>query len=721
PKGAAVFHRGFSNLVQWFVTDFAFSPTDRTLLITSISFDLTQKNLYAVLSVGGQLHLAPSGIYDPEVIASAIAACGATHLNCTPSHFYPLAADPGEVGYSRLASLRYVYLGGEPIDLSQLKPWLEHRLCQAQLINTYGPTECADIAAFYILPRHFSAEQQTLPIGGPIPNVNLYVLDEHQEPVPEGVAGELYIGGEGVGYGYIGHPEWTAERFLPDLFSNRPGARMYRTGDLVRALKSGNLEFLERLDHQVKIRGFRIELGEVESALVQYSGVRQAVVMGREDVPGEKRLVAYIVGDEGAVSSRQLREHLLGKLPGYMVPAMFVFLETFPLSPNGKIDRKALPIPEGGMHRDRPLVTARDPLETQLVQIWEAVLGFAPIGIEDNFFEIGGHSLLAGRLFAAIAETRGKDLPLSSLLEAPTIRQQAELLRRTQSSKVWKSLVRIKPEGLRPPIFGVHGGQGTALFYRQLAYYLHPDQPLYGLQQQGLDGRRTVLTRIEDMAAHYIKEIQEIRPHGPYHLIGYCFGGVVAFEMARQLVQAGEQVELLGLMNSPSPDYDLFADYNPSQSPNIMDETASVSHSHQIQGARSSSRLWSRVGRRYNFYRQQAIIRLRRYVSVVTLFLGGTIPLEYRKAYTSSINDRALLRYTAGSYSGKMLVIRGAGLFHDPTIGWDGKALQGLDLHEIAGQHGNYGDLIVDPHVQRLAAILDTAMVSSLFTSTTNR
>jgi amino acid adenylation domain-containing protein len=343
PKAAAVTHGGFANLVQWFIDEFEFSSSDRQLLITSVSFDLTQKNIFAVLSVGGQLHLAPSGNYDPEVIRLAISAAGATHLNCTPSHFYPLATISSNSSFERLHSLRWVYLGGEPIDLSRLKDWMESPHCGARLVNTYGPTECSDIAAFYVVPGDLRNEPPAAPIGRPIPKVSLHVLDDRQGPVPQHEAGELCIGGTGVGRGYIGDPDLTAQKFIPDPFSSQPGARCYRTGDICRRSSDGNFEFLGRSDHQVKIRGIRIELGEIESILNQHHGVHEAVVTVHEDEPGEKRLIGYLVPEPGEeICSRLLREYLLTKLPGYMIPSAFVLNESLPRTPSGKVDRTRL-------------------------------------------------------------------------------------------------------------------------------------------------------------------------------------------------------------------------------------------------------------------------------------------------------------------------------------------------------------------------------------------
>ena len=421
PKGAGVYHRGFSNLVNWFVEEFDFNASDHSLLVTSISFDLTQKNLYAVLSVGGVLHLAPAGLYDPEVIADRIGSCGITHLNCTPSHFYPLVGEGSERSYERLASLRYVYLGGEPIDVGRLWGWLGDGLCGAQIVNTYGPTECSDIATFYRLPKGLLPSSEALPIGSAISNVRVYLLDAHQRLVPVGVAGEIYIGGVGVGHGYLGRSGLTAEKFVGDPFSEEPGARLYRTGDVGRYDAAGKIVYLGRMDHQVKVRGFRIELGEIESVLSAHSGVREAVVLAREDVPGDRRLVAYLVGSDAIANVSSLREHLRERLPYYMVPSAFVVLESLPLSPNGKVDRKALPAPEGvyapaSDDFEAPI----NPVEETLASIWRQVLRLEQVGRNDNFFELGGNSILSIQIIAR-ANAAGLRLIPRQVFEHQTI------------------------------------------------------------------------------------------------------------------------------------------------------------------------------------------------------------------------------------------------------------------------------------------------------------
>ncbi|GHO57486.1 non-ribosomal peptide synthetase [Ktedonobacter robiniae] len=367
PKGAVIAHQNFINLLQWFVSAIHISSHDHILIVTSFSFDLTQKNLFAPLLTGGTVHLLPSHYYDPAAIRRTIAEQAITLLNCTPSMFYPLLE---ETPLTSLMSLRAVVLGGEPIHISRLQPLFQGPLQQTALVNYYGPTECSDAVAFTYVNY---AQLVDPPIGRPINNTQLYILDDWLRPVPIGAVGELYVGGNGLGYGYLNRPELTAERFIPHPFSQKPGARLYRTGDLVRYQSDGAIVFLGRKDQQVKLRGFRIELGEIEAILQQLPSIRQAVVVLREDVPDHQQLVAYLVGEN--TDSAVIHRVLSTQLPEYMVPSAFVFLDHLPLSPNGKLDRRQLPAPDLSTQiHDDAFVAPRSPIELTLASIWADVL-----------------------------------------------------------------------------------------------------------------------------------------------------------------------------------------------------------------------------------------------------------------------------------------------------------------------------------------------------------
>ncbi len=426
PKVTGVYHRGLVNLVSWYVTQFGLNADDRTLIASSPSFDLTQKNLLAPLLVGGQLILSAAPLYEYAVMASLIQQHRVTWINCTPSAFYPYLApdapsDVAQAAFAKLASLRYVVLGGEPIHLERLTDWLASPACHATVVNTYGPTECTDVVTAYrIIPT-----RPSIPIGRPVANTCLYVLDDLLRPVPIGVIGELHIGGIQVGAGYLNQPALTAERFIPNPFG---AGRLYKTGDLVRWQPDGNLEYLGRRDNQVKIRGFRIELGEIEALLSQQPLVQQAVVVVNKH-GDDQRLVAYVVTQAPHPSSGELRDYLAEKLPSYMVPSAFIALPTMPLTPNGKIDRTALSSlsaqPSESQHTYVPPTT---PTEISLAALWATLLGVERVGIQDDFFDLGGHSLLATQLISRVRTMFGVEVPLRRLFESPTVARFAAYL-----------------------------------------------------------------------------------------------------------------------------------------------------------------------------------------------------------------------------------------------------------------------------------------------------
>jgi amino acid adenylation domain-containing protein len=421
PKGAGVYHQGLSNTFNWFINDFQITAEDRILLMTSLSFDLTQKNIFTPLMVGATLYLTPAeGGYDPTLIADLIGEHQITLLNCTPSAFYPLIDNGDYDSLIKLASLRHLFLGGEPISRQRLSSWTEFFEFKSSIVNTYGPTECTDIVAFHRLDTQQS-EDATVPIGKPIFNAELYILDRDLNVLPVGVAGELCIGGDGVGAGYINDIGLTAAKFVPHPFSSE--ARLYRTGDRARYLPDGNIEFLGRSDHQIKIRGFRIEIGEIETALNEYPAMRESVVVAQDDPSGDKRLVAFVVSDEARLDSSELRKYLAARIPEYMVPATFVQLDQLPLTPNGKVDRQALlsfkeiESPES----EAEVARARNPVEELLLSIWGEVLGVKHLGVNDNFFDLGGHSLVATQVISRISETFRIELPFRAFFDAPTI------------------------------------------------------------------------------------------------------------------------------------------------------------------------------------------------------------------------------------------------------------------------------------------------------------
>jgi thioesterase domain-containing protein/acyl carrier protein len=449
--------------------------------------------------------------------------------------------------WPKQTSLRVMMTGGDTLH-AYPRPGLPF-----QLVNNYGPTECTVCATSAVVPAGHSSNGLP-PIGRPVLNTEIYIVDENLRLLPDGTAGEILIGGRGVGRGYRNRPELTKEKFISNTFDSVTASRMYRTGDRGYFLRDGQIAFQGRVDDQIKIRGVRMEPGEIEAALNAHSSLKESAVAAREFAPGDKRLVAYFVPKpETAPSPSELRHFLAQRLPAQMIPSIFVRLKDLPLNSSGKIDRKALPAPS------RENMTAgeiggapRDAVEQQLKVIWEHTFQMEHIGIREDFFELGGHSLLAGELMARVNDELKMNLPLSSVLEVRTIEDMAKVLQERQAGENWSSLVAVQPKGSNHPLFCVHSHTGDVLYCEYISQGAGPEQPIFGLQAQGAVGQAPHRS-VEEMAAHYVGELRKVKPHGPYHLFGFCFGGMVAFEMAKQLNQQSERVEFLGVYNSPAP------------------------------------------------------------------------------------------------------------------------------------------------------------------------
>lgn len=436
PKGAAVYHVGWTNLMHWFDTEFNITSLDKVLVISSFSFDITQRSLAMPLIAGAELHLSASDYYEPELITRTIFERKITILNCSPSTFYPLVENTDQRTFEKLSSLRCLFLGGEAISASRLRHWAESGPCKAEVANVYGAAECSDVSSFYRLKNYQRYIETSVPAGKPIFNSQVYILDRHLNPVPIGASGEICLAGDGVGKGYINDETLTAEKFVPNPFSDKPGDSLYKTGDLGRFLPDGNIEYIGRVDYQVKVRGLRIELGDIETVLRQHDAVKESVVVKGEFSSGDQRLVAYVVpldrvevepgqdGDrerQGQLIDR-LKLFLKGKLPQYMVPNVFVLMEELPLSPNGKVDRKALPAPEtSGSGVKIGKEAPRTPIEKDLTPIFTEFLKLDQLGIFDNFFELGGHSLLATQVIARVNEIYRLELNQVDFLVDPTV------------------------------------------------------------------------------------------------------------------------------------------------------------------------------------------------------------------------------------------------------------------------------------------------------------
>ncbi len=684
PKGVQIQHRALVNFLSSMTRSPGMTSDDRLLAITTLSFDIAGLEFYLPLSVGASLELVSREVAsDGSRLLSKLASSGTTVLQATPATWRMLM-EAGWEGSDRLKAL----CGGEAVSRKLADQLLPNT---GSLWNMYGPTE----TTIWSTISKVEPGKGVPPIGRPIANTQIFILDKVLQPVPVGVPGELHIGGESLARGYLKRPELTAEKFISDPFSQHPQARLYKTGDLARYLPTGDIEFLGRIDHQVKIRGFRIELGEIETALRQHHAVNDTAVVARADATGEQCLVAYFVPiREPVATAGELRSFLKGKLPDYMVPSAFVALKAMPLTPNGKINRRALPAPEqAGLAPKETLAEPRDVLESGLVRIWESVLNLRPIGIRHNFFELGGHSLMAVKLMHRVEQAFGKNLPIATLFEAPTIEQLSLVLRQKGWSPSWSSLVAIQTSGSRPPFFCVHGGAANVLRFRDLARHLGSDQPFYGVQAQGLNGKDPCHTRAQDMASHYIKEIRSVQPEGPYFLGGYSFGGMIALEMAQQLITQGQAPSLVVLFDTLC---------TATRRAPVSRVLASIS------GALLKTFRLSGLERRAYVSRiATAPLRaIRRRLDVVRL------PRSLKRVRKACL--QAAADYVPQPYFGQMILFRSSyrpiTRIGDPYAGWSTYAAQGLEIYDIEGNHEN---ILLEPQVrsvaERLKPCLDKA------------
>ena len=555
PKGVVVPHRGVVRLVKG--TDYVSLGSDETILhLSPLSFDASTFEIWGALLNGGRVVVMKPGAPTLSEIGEAIRTHGVTTTWLTAGLFHLMV----EERLNDLKPLRQLLAGGDVLSPEHVRK-LHRAVPGCRIINGYGPTENTTFTCCYTVGEERDLSP-SVPIGRPIANTEVYILDAARQPVPIGVAGEIYAGGDGVACGYLNRPELTAAKFVPDTFSGRAGARLYRTGDFARWRADGNIEYLGRLDHQVKIRGFRVELGEIEDALNRYPGVLASVVVAREDSPGDKRIVAYLVTRDDSVDPAQWREHLKTKLPDYMVPSAFITLESLPLTLNGKVDRRALPKPaeaESAADGNEEAAPAT-PTELALAEVWRDVLERDFIAVDDDFFELGGHSLLAVKLINKIRDSLSRELPIHVLFQNPTIRKLAAHLEAEDplsdepdsvSQEAGSSLVTFQAKGNRPPLFFHHGDwTGGGFYCGRLSQQLGDDQPFYALAPYR-SGREATLT-IEEMAQHHMAAIQKHTPHGPYYIGGYCVGATVATEIARLLEEKGEKVNRLILIDLPA-------------------------------------------------------------------------------------------------------------------------------------------------------------------------
>jgi amino acid adenylation domain-containing protein len=700
PKGVGVPHGAFARHLIEVARGHGLGPGSRMLGVYAEGFDPSIEQMLGPLVTGGAFFLRAGAMWSALELAERVERWGITAAAMPSAYWRQVVADCAAGGRTLgSGSLRTVETGGEamPIDVARCWPAVAPG---ALLLNSYGPTETVITPTLYEVPGEIAATASgSVPIGRPLAGRSSWVVDRWGEIVPVGVAGELLLGGL-LARGYLGRPAATAEAFVPDPDPRvAPGSRLYRTGDRVRRLADGTLEFLGRLDRQVKVRGYRLEPGEVEAALAAEPAVREAAVVV-QDAPGGERLVAWLVPLDPAAAPPDpdlLRASLRRRLPDPMIPSAFGWIDALPLTPNGKVDRRALAGREIGRPAQPGEMPPRDELERELARIWEDLLDVRPVGVRDDFFDLGGHSLLSVRLAARVEARWGRPLPIATLFEQRTVEALADWLRPALAPAVASPLVRIQPEGGRPPLFMVHPGGGGVLCYAELARALGPDQPLYGLQAPGLDGERPPLDQVGAMAELYLEAVRTVQPAGPWQLGGWSFGGLVAYEMARQLAEQGERAGLVAILDAapresteaPPPDEvellvrglgEVFLQAVPLDPAELrgLDTRAQVAL--VLERARRAGQVPG------DFDEQRA---------------AGLV--EVFKA-----NLRAARTWEPRPYPGRITVVRAADSRHlgpDPAGGWD--AFAAVDVITVPGDHHR---IVTPPYVEALAQSLRTAL-----------
>jgi amino acid adenylation domain-containing protein len=692
PKGVRITHSALLNLICSMSQSPGIRETDRTLAVAPISFDIATMDMFLPICSGGTLVLASrQDAIDPYRLAHLISEHGITCMQATPATWRMLVTSE----WSGKRGLKMI-TGGEAIPRELANDLMR---VGGELWNCYGPTE----TTIYSGVIQLKPEAGIVPVGGPIANTSFYVMDQTGFPLPPGVPGELYIGGEGVSPGYVARPELTADRFVADRFGSKPGCTLFRTGDLVRIVHGNELEFFGRLDHQVKLRGFRIELGEIESVLRAHPLIKDAVVILREDVPGEPRLVAYVIAPGPQVGAADLRAHAAQSLPEYMLPSTIVTLDRYPLSASGKINRRALPPPEalpGQIAPDHPeAAAAKGQLETKLLAIFREVLRNDTIGVTDSFFRYGGYSLLTVRLFSRIDRELSVRLPISLLFDAPTVRGLARVIEQGSAPSV---IVPIRPQGTMAPIFIVQ----SYLLYNVMLEVVESDRPIYGVREMA-DEKEPL--RVEHRARMFAREILSVYSDGPIYLAGWCAAGTLTVEIARQLREAGHTVGVVALFDAERPGY------APPKGAGVWINRMWMKAMFHVR--RIFTIPWTE---KLNYFLDALV---RNWDWAVESFYTAHFQsmLWLKKRFGLSLSETAfnnvyaslsaLRDFSVRPYPGKLTLYRAADVpgFNgmDQTLGWGSIAIEGVDVEFVPGDHVS---MFKKPHVASLAYRLQSEL-----------
>lgn len=697
PKGVCVTHRNVVRLVK--NTNYInLSPQEVFLACAPISFDASTLEIWGSLLNGGRLVLYTENIPSPDGIAKCIHEHDVTTLWLT-SGLFNLVVETHPECFNKV---RQLLTGGDVLSPVHVKNAVK-ALHNGVLVNGYGPTENTTFTTCYRIDPGTLDSLPNILIGRPIANTQVYVLDENMLHVPIGVRGELWTGGDGVATGYLNSEELTRQKFVPDSFKDSEGGKLYRTGDFVRFKPDGNIEFLGRIDNQVKIRGFRIEPGEIETILGKHPSVQKVSVIVKGKDSGKKYLTAYLIpSKDDSLSADDLKSFALDRLPSYMVPNFFIVLDKFPLTINGKIDYARLPDP---VEQKERIELPKTPLQTQLLTIWENLLGVSGIGLSDNFFDLGGHSLLALRLINQMEKVFNKKFPISTIFQTQTIEELATAMM-NDSLEFGGILIAINPEGTKPPLFVIPGVGGSALGYAELARLMGDDQPMYCLQSPGLDGMQTPLENIDDIGHLFVQEIRKKQPNGPYTLVGFCMGGAIAYEVAQLLSSKGQDIDNLVLIDTFPPTY-----LRGTKSKRL---NTSLHIRFVIAGiARNFGSFFKDSPKSWISKFKQKVSIIKQIVETRDLYRGDRSQM-YRDLVQQA-NFKAFSEYLPKPYNGEIWLVittdRDVNKCEDPRLYWGTLAIQGYRVKQIPGKDS--GALLRKPNVHQLVDVLIDCFSSS--------
>lgn len=712
PKGVMITHSNLSHFVRNVTETLDIDASDRYLQSASISYALSVRQMMTPLTLGATLVLATAEqMQDPLALFELIKQREITLMDVVPSFWRACIQRLSDLpmDYQKFLfdnRLRRIVSVGEPLYSDVPLDWRSQFNHAARLVNIFGQTETTGVVATYPIPPDFRSDKPVIvPVGKAVPNTKIYILNSELKPVGLGETGELCVSSPCLARGYLNHPDLTAEKIIANPFRDGLSARLYRTGDLALYRDDGNIEFIGRRDSQVKIRGQRLELREVESVLRGMPEVAECVVVALGEKPEDKYLAAYVVS-RSCISADSVRSFMRERLPDYMTPARCIFLDSLPLTPSGKIDRLALPVPDTGAESDsaREVVDANGEIEKKLTMIWRDLLGIGSFGVHDNFFDLGGNSLLAVRLFGRIEREFGVRLPITTFFHATTVAQFAKLIEiREGLPDQWSPVVPVQVRGNKPPLFGIHGHEGGVLFWHSVIQHLPADQPFFAIQAQGVDGFSPALTRIEDMAALYVREMRKTQPRGPYYLAGFSMGGEIGFEMSRMLYLQGEEVRLLAMLDTRNPN---------RAARGIIDEIAELA---SAENRHVEPLLQTKFKTKVNWHirnvKGKGFVEKLRYVihlighnldfvfltriSKVYRFVGVRIPDNLLLRYLRKSHTRAISQYVPTRYPGKITVFRSSASLpsnpDDASEGWKFLAGGGMETYHFNATHNIVG------------------------------